>query len=78
MMANRNFMNNFYYYFFYTVALFAKRVNKRDKDYSFSSLMFVSLCMGLNILSVIFLLKKFTSLLVNTKLIILIMALIVL
>ncbi len=70
-------MNNFYYYFFYTVAIFARRINKRDKDYAFSSLIFVSLCVGLNILSVIFIVDKFTSVSLNITTSILLMAAII-
>jgi uncharacterized membrane protein YbhN (UPF0104 family) len=70
-------MNNFYYYLFYTIARFARRVNKRDKDFTFSSLIFLSLCVGLNILSIIFIVDRLTSVSLNIKVSILIMAAIV-
>lgn len=70
-------MKNFYYYFFYTIANFARRVNKRDKDFSFSSLIFLSLCVGLNILSIIFLIDGFTSISININASILVMSAIV-
>ena len=70
-------MNNFYYYLFYAIANFARRVNKKDKDFTFSSLIFLSLCIGLNILSIIFLLDGLTSVSLNIKTSILIMAIIV-
>lgn len=76
-MESNSTMNNFYYYLFYTVAIFARRINKRDKDYTFSSLIFVSLCVGLNILSVIFLVDRFTPVSLDIKVSILIMAAVV-
>lgn len=77
MMESRSAMNNFYYYLFYSIAIFARKINKRDKDYTFSSLMFLSLCVGLNILSVIFLIDKFTSASLNIRISILLMVIIV-
>ncbi len=70
-------MNNFYYYFFYSIATFARRVNKRDGDFTFTSLIFVSLCIGLNLLAIIFIIDGFTSFSLNIKVSILIMAAIV-
>jgi len=70
-------MNNFYYYLFYAIASFARRVNKRDKDFTFSSLIFLSLCVGLNILSIIFIIDGLTSVSLNIKVSILVMAAIV-
>lgn len=70
-------MNNFYYYLFYTIARFARRVNKRDKDFTFSSLIFLSLCIGLNVLSIIFITDSLTSVSLNIKVSILIMAAII-
>lgn len=70
-------MNNFYYYFFYSIAIFARRVNKRDRDFTFSSLIFVSLCIGLNFLGIIFIIDGFTSVSLNIKVSIIIMAAIV-
>lgn len=70
-------MNNFYYLIFYMIANFARKINKREKDYTFSSLIFLSLCMGLNALSIVFLLRAFTSIQINIKGIVIIIAAIV-
>ena len=51
--------DNLYYYFFYVMAVFSRSVNKRDKDYAFKALAFVTVCTGLNILTIIFLLVDF-------------------
>ncbi len=48
-------MNNFYFYFFYRLAKFIKAVGK-NSSYTFASYTFISACLGLNIISFIFLL----------------------
>jgi glucan phosphoethanolaminetransferase (alkaline phosphatase superfamily) len=50
-------MDNFYYYFFYVISIFAKTINKKNKDYLGSAFFFVSLCIGLNILTLLFLIE---------------------
>ncbi len=61
-------MNNFYYYLFYCVAVFARKVNKKDSEYAFSSQMFLTLCMSLNLLSILFIVIKVISVKVNLTL----------
>jgi len=61
-------MNNVYYFFFYTVAKFVKRINKNDLDYAFSSVVFISSCMMCNVLSIVFLINKHQSTGLNSTL----------
>jgi len=54
-------MSNIYYFFFYSVAMFVKKINKNDSDYAFSSVVFISSCMICNVLSVVLLINKYQS-----------------
>ena len=48
-------MNNIYYYFFYVVAIFSRRINKKDPDYAFTGVAFISACFSANLGSVMLL-----------------------
>lgn len=54
-------MSNIYYFFFYSVAMFVKKINKNDSDYAFSSVVFISSCMICNVLSIVLLINKYQS-----------------
>lgn len=44
-------MDNIYNFFFYLVAKVSHKINKQDKDFAFTAVVFVSLCMILNMLA---------------------------
>ena len=73
MMGISKVMGNFYYYTFYQICLFVKKVNKRDKDYMFTALIAFSLLLGMNILTIYFLIKKTYGIVLNVKIVPLIM-----
>ena len=48
-------MDNIYNFFFYITAKVSQKINSKDKDFAFTAVVFVSLCMISNILALLFL-----------------------
>lgn len=46
--------NNLYYYFFYRISIFIKRIGRKDNDYIESGCAFFTTCMLLNVLAGLF------------------------
>ena len=61
-------MDNFYNYFFYIVATTYKKLNKYNELYSFSSTVFISVCFGINVMTIFFIVEKFNKIVIlNTS-----------
>ena len=60
-------VNNFYYYIFYRISLFTKKVNKKDNDYMFTALIALSVLFGMNVLTIYFLIKELYGIKLNIK-----------
>ncbi|PZX66074.1 hypothetical protein LX80_00574 [Hydrotalea sandarakina] len=54
-------MNNFYYYVFYLLVKIAKKINKRDLDPAFTGIIWISIPVILNVLSLFFYFTQGTS-----------------
>jgi hypothetical protein len=59
-------MVNPYYYLFYLIARFFKRINKVDKDALDSSSTFISMCVLFNVVAIWFLLDHYKNIKVTT------------
>jgi hypothetical protein len=46
-------MNNFYYYSFYLLSMFSNKVNKKNGDYAFSGMAYLSLLVSSNIFTML-------------------------
>lgn len=58
MGINRNNMySGFYYYMFFRICMVSKKINKNDQDFAFTSTVVVSLLMGLNLFTLVMLIK---------------------
>lgn len=55
----QNNMKNFYYYSFYFLSFFIKAVNKRNNDYKFSGMAFLTMLMGINLFTIVSILFKY-------------------
>lgn len=69
MMEKNDKLNNFYFFFFYVTSMFLKRLNKHNDKFILSSIAFVSSCLMLNFLSIVFILGTITKMPINPKLI---------
>lgn len=49
--------NGFYYYMFYRICRVSKKINKNDQDFAFTSTVLISLLMGLNLFSLVMIIK---------------------
>jgi uncharacterized membrane protein len=54
-------MYNFYYYVFYRLVKIAKKINKRDLDPAFTGIIWISIPVILNVLSLFFYFTQGTS-----------------
>jgi hypothetical protein len=46
-------MNNFFYYSFYLLSMFSNKVNKKNSDYAFSGMAYLSLLVSSNIFTML-------------------------
>ncbi len=52
-------MKTFYYYSFYFLSFFINAVNKRNNDYKFSGMGFLTVLMGINLFTIVSILYKY-------------------
>jgi len=50
-------MSNFYYYSFYLLSMFSKKLNKKNRDYGFSGMAYLSLLVSSNIFTMLAILE---------------------
>ena len=58
-------MKNLYYYNFYFLTVFSKLVNKRNTDYAFSGMSYLTLLMGSNVFTILSLIAKYETIEIN-------------
>lgn len=68
-------MNNIYYLFFYLVVNYVKWLRPNYKEYSFSSIIFMSMCMGFNFITLMGVIEIYTKYRIGDYLLYFIMAL---
>lgn len=58
-------MKDLYYYSFYFLSIFSKALNKRNTDYAFSGVAFLTTFMGFNVFTIFFFFKKHRMIEIN-------------
>ena len=52
---------NLYYHFFYLLTKFSKWINKRNSEYAFSGMAYLSVCMVFNVMAILFAFEIFSQ-----------------
>lgn len=54
---HNNMYSGFYYYMFFRICMISKKINRNDQDFAFTSTTVISLFMGLNLFTIVMLIK---------------------